>query len=151
MMEMERGFFHPSRGYWQTTGTPGADILATYPEGTVEVNLKPGAGFDLVAGKWVEIVTPKLDPILDPPRFEWMLAFTGLETVWAALEAALRDTDRLAYATIRAQRAQARFRLPVTLALVDQFRAVAEAAAPGADLSEGAIRAAWAMAAEVEL
>lgn len=40
---MEHGFFHPARGYWQTIGTPEAALRTTYPEGTVEVPLRPGA------------------------------------------------------------------------------------------------------------
>lgn len=55
---MEKGFFHPDRGYWQTTGAPNADILASYPDGTVEVPLKPGANFDWFGGEWVAIAPP---------------------------------------------------------------------------------------------
>ncbi|ETD86338.1 DUF4376 domain-containing protein [Rhodobacter capsulatus] len=40
---MEHGFYHPAHGYWQTTGTPTPEIRAAYPEGTVEVPLRPGA------------------------------------------------------------------------------------------------------------
>lgn len=40
---MEHGFYHPARGYWQTTGTPTPEIRAAYPEGTAEVPLRPGA------------------------------------------------------------------------------------------------------------
>lgn len=41
---MEHGFYHPGRGYWQTTDDVSADVLATYPEGTVEVPLPPTTG-----------------------------------------------------------------------------------------------------------
>jgi hypothetical protein len=40
---MEKGFFHPDRGYWQTLTDPSAEVRATYPEGTVEVLLQPSA------------------------------------------------------------------------------------------------------------
>ena len=50
---MEKGFFHPERGYWQTLSTPCEKVLAAYPEGTVEVPLKPGAGFDWDGASWV--------------------------------------------------------------------------------------------------
>jgi len=40
---MEHGFFHPSRGYWQTNSDVPEYILATYPAGTIEVPLKPDA------------------------------------------------------------------------------------------------------------
>ena len=43
---MEHGFYHPSRGYWQTTNEPPAHIMAAYPEGTVQVPLKPGPEYE---------------------------------------------------------------------------------------------------------
>ncbi len=55
---MEKGFFHPDRGYWQTVSEPTAETLATYPAGTVEVPLKPGANFDWVDGEWSAIAPP---------------------------------------------------------------------------------------------
>ena len=50
---MEHGFYHPDRGYWQTTGDPSADILARYPEGTVEVPLRPSENCKWTKGAWV--------------------------------------------------------------------------------------------------
>jgi hypothetical protein len=38
---MEKGFFHPDRGYWQTLTDPSEEIFAAYPEGTVETPLQP--------------------------------------------------------------------------------------------------------------
>ena len=52
---MERGFYHPSRGYWQTVGEPSPEILAAYPAGTVEVPLKPGADYEW-QGEWAPVV-----------------------------------------------------------------------------------------------
>lgn len=49
----ERGFYHPVRGYWQTVSDPAPGLLATYPEGTVEVPLKPGAGYEWNGSAWV--------------------------------------------------------------------------------------------------
>lgn len=49
---MERGFYHPTRGYWQTTGTVPEAILSSYPEGTVEVPLKPGQGWEFNGTAW---------------------------------------------------------------------------------------------------
>lgn len=40
---MDQGFFHPQRGYWQAIGGTSAAIRAAYPDGTIEVPLKPGA------------------------------------------------------------------------------------------------------------
>lgn len=51
----EHGFYHPSRGYWQTTGDVPADIFATYPSGTVEVPLKPGRWFEWINNAWQAI------------------------------------------------------------------------------------------------
>ena len=51
----EHGFFHPSRGYWQTTGTPSQHIVGGYPEGTVEVPLKPSGDHEWDGSRWVEI------------------------------------------------------------------------------------------------
>ncbi|WP_197716235.1 tail fiber assembly protein [Cereibacter sphaeroides] len=50
---MERGFYNPSRRYWQAISDPDSETRATYPEGTVEVPLKPGAGFTWSGEAWV--------------------------------------------------------------------------------------------------
>ncbi len=52
----EKGYFHSEHGYWQTTGEPDASILAKYPEGTVEVPLKPTANskWDNKNNAWAE-------------------------------------------------------------------------------------------------
>jgi hypothetical protein len=55
---MEKGFYHPSRGYWQTLSEPSAEILATYPEGTVEVPLKPHAYCEWDGSAWVDVGQP---------------------------------------------------------------------------------------------
>lgn len=55
---MEKGYFQPETGYWQTTGTPSAETLAAYPKGTVEVPLKPGANFEWQGSEWVEVPLP---------------------------------------------------------------------------------------------
>lgn len=53
---MEIGFFHPARGYWQTTNEPPEHIRATYPDGTVEVPLKPGADYEWNGTEWVHVL-----------------------------------------------------------------------------------------------
>lgn len=50
---MEKGFYHPDRGYWQTTNEPSEAILSTYPEGTVEVPLKPSGLHTFNGTDWV--------------------------------------------------------------------------------------------------
>ena len=52
---MEKGFFHPTRGYWQTTNTPPQSVLDSYPEGTIEVTLKPSATHQWVDGAWADV------------------------------------------------------------------------------------------------
>jgi hypothetical protein len=59
---MEHGFFHPNRGYWQTTGEVSKDVFAAYPEGTVEVPLKPGAGYEWSGKSWVFAPPPAPTP-----------------------------------------------------------------------------------------
>lgn len=93
-----------------------------------------------------EIVV-NLHPDLTPRRFEWLLAYTGLGDVWDALELALKDTDRAAFAKVKSERRAASYQIGVTLDLVAQFRPMAAQVAPGVDLSDDAIKAAWEMAA----
>jgi hypothetical protein len=57
---MEKGFYHASRGYWQTTGEPSQAILDSYPDGTVEVPLKPSASHEWNGSVWVEVIP---DPV----------------------------------------------------------------------------------------
>lgn len=50
---MEKGFYHPERGYWQTLSEPSAEILASYPAGTFEVPLKPSSLHTFDGSQWV--------------------------------------------------------------------------------------------------
>jgi hypothetical protein len=52
-MNIEKGFYHPQRGYWQTTGEVPKRILDGYPEGTIEVPVKPSADHLWQNGAWV--------------------------------------------------------------------------------------------------
>jgi hypothetical protein len=58
---METGFYHTQRGYWQTPGEVPQRILDGYPQGTIEVPLKPSAIHEWRNGVWIE-VTP--DPAI---------------------------------------------------------------------------------------
>lgn len=71
---MEKGFYHPNVGYWQTTSDPAQEILDSYPEGTVEVPVMPGPGYSYNGSEWV------------PPTQEW------LDTQAAKFVRATRDT-----------------------------------------------------------
>jgi hypothetical protein len=53
---MEYGFFHPDYGYWQAISEVPDFIRATYPEGTIEVPLKPGKNFTFNGVEWVPIL-----------------------------------------------------------------------------------------------
>jgi hypothetical protein len=52
---MEQGFYHPARGYWQTNTEVSAEIRASYPEGTVEVPLKPAPNYEWLNNQWVYV------------------------------------------------------------------------------------------------
>tara|TARA_R110002153_G_scaffold197308_1_gene350781 strand:- start:239 stop:703 length:465 start_codon:yes stop_codon:yes gene_type:complete len=96
-------------------------------------------------------ILPYAPSNLTPARFEYLLANTGLDDVWAALEAELKDTDRALFAQIKAQRSSLSFSQAKTLDLVARFKDTAERVAPDADLSEDAIKAAWVVAEQAEL
>lgn len=59
---MEYGFFHMTKGYWQTTGEPPADILAGYPDGTIQVPIKPGRGYTWDGAQW-QLPAPDVDAL----------------------------------------------------------------------------------------
>jgi hypothetical protein len=58
---MEHGFFHPLKGYWQTLSTPSSEVLASYPNGTTEIPLKPGDYYEWTGAEWV--YTPNLEEL----------------------------------------------------------------------------------------
>ncbi|MEA5163562.1 tail fiber assembly protein [Cereibacter johrii] len=98
---MEMGFYHPARGYWQTMSAPTEEILAAYPEGTVEVPLKPGAGFSWSGEAWVpEPPDPEALALEARARRDALLTACDWTQVpdapvdraaWAAYRQALRD------------------------------------------------------------
>jgi len=67
---MEKGFYHPERGYWQATGEVPQHILDGYPEGTIEVSLKPSALHEWIDGVWVEVL-PDPAELLAAERAAW--------------------------------------------------------------------------------
>lgn len=52
---MEKGFYHSTIGYWQTNSEPSEEVIATYPEGTIEVGLPPTVNHKYVDGSWIEV------------------------------------------------------------------------------------------------
>ncbi len=65
---MEIGFFHPELGYWQAISEPSDETLASYPEGTVLVPLKPGGYFEWVNNEWVAAPQASEAPSEDDAR-----------------------------------------------------------------------------------
>lgn len=59
---IDRGFWHPERGYWQTGNDVPADILNGYPAGTIEVPLRPGPDYVWLEEGWQPGV-PDIDAI----------------------------------------------------------------------------------------
>lgn len=58
---MEKGFYHPTLGYWQTTNEPPDEILASYAAGTIEVPVMPGPGYTFDGANWVAPTQQWLD------------------------------------------------------------------------------------------
>jgi hypothetical protein len=50
---MEQGFYHPDRGYWQAISTPSEEVLDSYPEGTIQVPLRPGPEYTWNGSEWI--------------------------------------------------------------------------------------------------
>jgi len=48
----EYGFYHPDRGYWQTDGEVSQDIMDGYPDGTVDVPIKPSGDHEWDGEAW---------------------------------------------------------------------------------------------------
>ena len=103
----EHGFFHPARGYWQTNADVPEHIKSRYPEGTVEVPLKPGADYEWDGSEWVH-TPPDPEEILaaeraaaesnrqaaytqeaDPLFFKWQ-AGEGTKEKWEAKREEIR-------------------------------------------------------------
>jgi hypothetical protein len=110
---MEYGFYHPDRGYWQTNSMPNADILSTYPDGTIEVPLQPSALHRFDGLEWVAptaeeisaemsrqvranrdyILATVVDPLVSNP-LRWGDLTTEQQQAWAAYRHALLDISQ---------------------------------------------------------
>lgn len=94
---MEYGFYHPLRGYWQSNDRPDAETLASYPEGTVEVPLKPGADYEWDGEAWVH-VSPDPAEALEAERAEMVCSSLQVrlaigESEWKEVEDFLLDSS----------------------------------------------------------
>ncbi len=96
----EHGFYHASRGYWQTTDAPGEDILAAYPAGTVEVSIRPSADHQWQNGEWAYVAPPP-PPVVVPDMVSKLALVKAMRergpggqpatgaTIWDAVKAAI--------------------------------------------------------------
>ena len=93
---MEKGFYHPSRGYWQTLSEPPRRILDSYPEGTVEIPLRPQGNFEWGGSQWVD-QGPDLDAFAAQARAERDILLA--QSDWTQVADA--PVDQAAWATYR--------------------------------------------------
>ena len=139
-------FATPAGNLFATDDYPAQRYRDQYPAGTVEIDAPPSTDHRWIDGAWVFVEPVSVNPLhrdLSPAGFNWLLAYTGLDDVWAGLEAHFKTADRATYATLREAANRNTFRLTTTLAMVESFKAFA----PDVDLSEETITAAWELAA----
>lgn len=84
----EHGFYHPERGYWQAIDVADEDhldvLMASYPEGTIQVPFKPGEGYEWVGGEWLAPPPPTPEelretfPTLNPAQIRLGLLSIGI-------------------------------------------------------------------------
>lgn len=46
-------YYHPQEGYWETITDPSVEVIANYPEGTVETTKRPSPQHQLIDDVWV--------------------------------------------------------------------------------------------------
>lgn len=118
---------------------------AVPPDGAIECPQPPHGDAIWFEGAWVYEAPA---PILTKPQFEWLLAVSGLDEVWEAVETEQKkQTDRSTYATLRMNRNRGSFELDITLGFIDELAPVIAAVAPGVDLSTETVTALWEQAA----
>ena len=107
---MEKGFYHPSVGYWQTLTDPSDEIRASYPEGTVETPIQPSPIHVWDGSEWQEpaqevkdayaaervrverdyLLLGNVDPIA-ANALRWASLSAEQQQAWAAYRQALLD------------------------------------------------------------
>ena len=97
---MELGFYHPERGYWQAIGGDPEDLLPAYPEGTVQVPLKPGAHHEWQDGAWVygEPPAPPAPDRVTARQFKLQLLADGILDQVEGWIATQSQAGQIAYA-----------------------------------------------------
>lgn len=96
---MELGFYHSDRGYWQAIDGDAETLLSTYPAGTVNVPLKPGADYEWQDGAWIHVTPPPVIPERVTSRqFKLQLLAAGLLDQVEAWVASQDQAVQIAYA-----------------------------------------------------
>ena len=110
---MEKGFFHPASGYWQTLDNPSDEIISQYPEGTIEVPIRPSVLHKWNSGQWIaptqeevkELLAAQIrserdlrlaqdvDPVVTNP-LRWGSFSDKKQAEWAAYRQALLDITK---------------------------------------------------------
>lgn len=78
---MELGFYHTDRGYWQAITGSVEDLLPTYPDGTINVPLKPSANHEWQNGRWVYVEPPPAPPPSSISRREFYQGLAVAEKI----------------------------------------------------------------------
>ena len=150
IMRLEDGQVAKLHDGFETKGAATAHIkkfAKSYPDAFVIPTPTEEGEWEFGADNALTFITPvEVNPLhrdLSRAGFNWLLAYTGLDDVWAGLEAHFKTADRATYATLREAANRNTFRLATTLAMVESFKAFA----PDVDLSEETITAAWELAA----
>jgi len=81
----EIGFYHPDRGYWQAIAGTADELLPTYPAGTVQVPLKPGANYEWDGSEWQEQPVEEEPEAPEESAVEKLTAFLNANPDVAAL------------------------------------------------------------------
>lgn len=112
---IEKGFYHPDRGYWQTIGDPSEEIRNSYPEGTIETPLRPsqlhtwnGSSWDapsqavlddyagrVVRGMRGNKLATEVDPVV-MNSLRWNSMTANQQQAWADYRQALLDIPQQA-------------------------------------------------------
>jgi hypothetical protein len=110
---MEHGFYHPVNGYWQTISTPTDEHLSAYPEGTIEVPIRPSPLHTWGGTEWFPptqevadadaamvvratrntILVNTVDPIVSNP-LRWADLTAEKKGAWSAYRRALLDISQ---------------------------------------------------------
>jgi hypothetical protein len=110
VLNRNKFFYHPERGYWESIGIPSEGTLAKYPDGTIEVTQRPSVLHTYVNGDWQApsqeefdayeaknvrnersiILALEVDPVVSNP-LRWASMSAEEQQAWADYRQALLD------------------------------------------------------------